>query len=589
MPRLGQSSSVRKSVSDALRQSRENNSTPPHLIVRARAGTGKTTTLIEGLKILKGQTSDITPSPQQALVWDSMKLSSNAQTIAFAAFNSSIAEELRRRVPAGCEAMTMHQMGGRAVRSTYRRVFTDDKGARVQDFVCEILGKDFWELRKQQPTLFGTVSQIVGLCKMNLINGEREELDQLISHYGVDLDEISTDIYSLVPRVLELCKDVQRDGRMDFNDMIWLPVVLRLPVTRYDLLLVDEAQDLNRAQQELAKMSGRRLIFVGDDRQAIYGFAGADSDSLPRLAKDLAQNHHCVVLPLTVTRRCGKVIVEEAKKIVPDFEAHESNGEGKVSYRRMDAVEPPNTVQQDASNYASHVGSGDVILCRVTAPLVQECFKFIKAGRKANIQGRDIGAGLVSTVNRVMKDWHCEDKKLMTVEQKQAQEMSDFMIRIAEWRDGELRKELAKKTPSDSRMIALCDRHDCLIAFAEESKTVSEMIFKIQDLFTNDKHGIGIRLSSIHKAKGLEWKRVFLLMPEGASIPHPMAKTKWQKDQEYNLLYVAITRAIEELVYVTGGKALPKKSATKPAPEVKSTVAKKPAKVKKPSTKKVKK
>ena len=49
----------------------------------------------------------------------------------------------------------------------------------------------------------------------------------------------------------------------------------------------------------------------------------------------------------------------------------------------------------------------------------------------------------------------------------------------------------------------------------------------------------------------LEAKRVFLLQPEGATIPHPMAKTARQREQEYNILYIAITRAIEEFVYVS--------------------------------------
>lgn len=73
---------------------------------------------------------------------------------------------------------------------------------------------------------------------------------------------------------------------------------------------------------------------------------------------------------------------------------------------------------------------------------------------------------------------------------------------------------------------------------------------KITEMFTDDKNRPGVRLSSIHKAKGLEAERVFLLEPEGASVPHPMARSKQAKEQEYHLRYVAITRAINELVFV---------------------------------------
>ena len=61
----------------------------------------------------------------------------------------------------------------------------------------------------------------------------------------------------------------------------------------------------------------------------------------------------------------------------------------------------------------------------------------------------------------------------------------------------------------------------------------------------------GVLLSSIHKAKGLEADRVFLIEPEGAPVPHPMAKQDWEIEQEWNLRYVAITRAKKELIYVS--------------------------------------
>jgi superfamily I DNA/RNA helicase len=122
---------------------------------------------------------------------------------------------------------------------------------------------------------------------------------------------------------------------------------------------------------------------------------------------------------------------------------------------------------------------------------------------------------------------------------------------LEDWLHKEQTKENSKRNPSDTRLIALQDRHDCLIAFCEDQTTVAGVVAKIESVFTDDKNGTGIRLSSIHKAKGLENKRVFLLEPEGATVPHPMAKSKWQVEQEWNCRYIAITRAIEELIYVS--------------------------------------
>ena len=54
--------------------------------------------------------------------------------------------------------------------------------------------------------------------------------------------------------------------------------------------------------------------------------------------------------------------------------------------------------------------------------------------------------------------------------------------------------------------------------------------------------------STIHKAKGLEKDNIWILRPE--LMPHPMAKSAADKQQEINLCYVAITRAKKTLNYV---------------------------------------
>ena len=210
--------------------------------------------------------------------------------------------------------------------------------------------------------------------------------------------------------------------------------------------------------------------------------------------------------------------------LVPDFEAHPDNGPGTVL----------RAAYKGDGNYHTLATGGDMVLCRVNAPLVSECFKFIKDGVQANIQGRDIGQGLISTVTRL-----------------KASDVPDLVGRLSDWLHAEERKENAKRNSNPARLIALQDRHDCLLCFTNEAQSIAEVVSKIEQMFTNDRTTPGIMLSSVHKAKGLEADRVFLIEPEGASIPHPMAKSDWQRDQEMNLRYVAITRAAKVLVYVS--------------------------------------
>lgn len=567
-------------------QPNRKNGQPPHVMVRAGAGTGKTFTLVVGLcwafrnrvkglweKLVSKLGFDPVPSPQQQAVWDEMRESYNARSVQFCAFNRSIVKDFEQKWgwlidvlnDAGIKLQfrTMHSTGLYPVRKTFNLGAGEQtiNKYRVQEIICELLGTDIRVLRASNPLLLEATEELVGLCKLNLskplaptlygpsdnptiYDPWADELDRLVAHYDVDVEDdrgksYRNEIYQLVPRVLEHCKDVKRDMCIDYNDMVWLPVVLDLPVWQHDLLLVDESQDLNRAQQELAKKAGRRLIFVGDSRQAIYGFAGADSESMNRLARDLANTDRDVVeLPLTVTRRCGKAIVKEANTVVEDFHAHESNPEGKVSRanypirytgRGVDARAEELPLEQ---TYIPQVQDVDYIISRVNAPLVKQCFKFLKLGRKASIIGRDIGQGIIKTI-----------KKL------EATGVPELVAKVTDWLQHELAKEQAKRHPSEARLITLQDKADCILCFCEGATTVEGVLQRVESIFT-DETKVGVRLSSIHRVKGMEAKRVFFIRCKAAPCPHPMAKSSWQKEQEMNLLYVGITRAIEELVYV---------------------------------------
>lgn len=502
---------------------------PPHLIIIARAGTGKTTTMIEGLKYMKGLMTKIIPSAQQQAIWDELLKSRGVRFICATAFNRSIATVLKTKVPSGVDAKTVHGLGFSAVNKKFKLKEKDGVDGNLPSLLmveqCPNWDALSWEERDTYST---TVPKLVGLTKANLMDPTWDNLDQLCSAYDIDTNGRTSAVYDLVTKVIQVSKDPELIAKrrvIDYNDMVWLPVVLNLPVWVYDVLLVDEAQDLNRAQQALIMKAGRRLILCGDPAQAIYGFAGADCKSLPRMEKTLAATPAGVkMLDLNMTYRCGKKIVKEAQRFVKEFQAHESNPEGSViqlSYK-----------EEDWNNYRQSVRAGDMILCRTNAPLVSACFRFLKEKRKAIIQGREIGAGLIKLI-----------KKL------RAKTIEELAERLQAWYDFECKKEESKKFPSEARLITLADRRDCINCFIEESTTVQEVIETIDKMFA-DTDEPSILCSSIHQAKGLEAPNVFLLTPPEIPFPHPMAKTAEAMEQEYNLRYVGVTRAINRLVYV---------------------------------------
>lgn len=519
--------------------------TAPHIVVKALAGTGKTTTLIEGLRPLRNLKPRVTPTEQQQAIWDALAMEP-AQSVCFTAFGKDIAKELQTRMPPRCYASTTHSLGYAAIRQAFS--IGGDRAVnvnRVTRIIEEITGITKRDKTPRWYEVAHHTSRLTALVKQNLIPLDDEDehdlaavyrvLDDLCFNYEVPVrDEWKDEIYQLVIKVVNRCKDVAKDKCVDWNDQIWIPVIMGLKLYKYDLMVVDEAQDLNQCQQALVRRMARRLVICGDPRQAIFAFAGADSQSMPRLEGELSKTKRgCLSFPLTMTRRCGKRIVQEARKFVPEFEAYEENPEASIRY----AVFPKGERVGNPNDYISEVAPGDMVLCRCNAPLIRECYRLLRRGVRARVLGRNVADGLVTFIRRT-----------------NAGSIPHLRQCLAEWYSSEYTKEMAKSDPNYNHLANLLDKVQCIEVFIgnQEIESVWQLLNAIEAMFGEH---LGdedyVRLSTIHKAKGLEARRVWFLMPRGAQCPHPAANTDWQKEQELNLCYVAITRAIEELIFVS--------------------------------------
>ena len=222
-----------------------------HLILQARAGSGKTFTITYILSFLTGL------------------------KIAFAAFNRHIAKELQSRVPDGVSAFTLHSFGFAQVKRWNPRVQLDEYKLEgiIDEYVAEDDNSDY---------IKAATRRLVELCKYNLIDGTNEaELDDLVIRHNIDLNDHTSQVYTIVPQVIAASK--ARKNVIDYTDMLWFVAAHNIPVETFDVFIADEIQDFNPLQQHIAmKAIGKtgRFIGVGDDRQAIYGFAGASVDSM---------------------------------------------------------------------------------------------------------------------------------------------------------------------------------------------------------------------------------------------------------------------------------------------------------------------
>lgn len=477
-----------------------------HTIVEARAGTGKTFTMIEALK----------KAPRN--------LSS-----CFVAFNKSIADELATKVPQHSRACTLHSLGNTAIRSAgFKPTLDSYKSYKI---IEELYGKHIHR------SIISALAKVTSYAK-NTLKSELtpERLKELAFESGVD-DRLGPDMLAGIPEVLR--ESAEQTHTIDFDDMIWLPIVNDLPLPQFDLLAVDESQDLNRVQQQLAMRAGRRIILVGDPFQSIYAFRGADSDSIANMEKYLGETPLGVdAYPLTVSRRCPKQAVALVRRLVPDFEALPDAMEGDI-------------LTGSTEDLFDSVADGDMILSRVNAPLLSLAYRLLRKDIPCKVQGRDIGEGLRLLIAKIEPDHNASINTLLS--------------KAHDWEQREQSRILsAYKYGVEAKLSVLQDRFDCVRSLSEDCKTVGDIAARIKSLFADvsnkDSKGL-VLLSSIHKSKGLEADHVWVAEP--SKVPHPMAKTASDMDQERNLAYVLGTRfkqtitflgEVPEIYAYTGGK-----------------------------------
>lgn len=472
--------------------------TDQSLIIQAVAGSGKTTTIVEACKRI----------PEN-------------KSVLFLAFNKAIVDELKTRLPAGIHTRTFNSSGWGAWRRFTGKKFINIDANKNRKIAKNLMG---WEEYKLYSSF---VSRMVGLAKsMGLTpDSDFSQWSDLAYRHNVYPDSECARFdkgIEYAQMVLQASID-QADHNCDFDDQIYMPWLRDASFPKYDFVFIDEAQDTNGVQAQLLRRmlkKGGRLIAVGDRAQAIYGFRGADAAAMD----NIQSTFNCLELPLSVTYRCAFEIVAEAQKWVPEIEAPDAAHSGEVRTLESYWIENFSGASEAAS---------EAVLCRNNAPLIEIAYQFIARGKGVNFLGRDLGKGLVKLVDNM-----------------KARDLEDLEVKLENWLDRETEK-LIKKDREDQAEI-LRDRVNCIHIFinnlSEDDRTVGDLKRAIEELFNQNNRGI--TLSSVHKSKGREWDNVYILDFD-KYMPSKWAKRDWQKVQERNLIYVAITRAKFNLTYLS--------------------------------------
>ena len=428
--------------------------TDQHMIIEAKAGSGKSTTL-------------------EWLITTTFSVP--IKTMLLMAFNKSIAKELQNRLYTGdgnpipkAKASTLNSFGYKLARRAYGRPkeITSRKisilAQELFPFKKEDQGKiplkgdALKERVKRNRKMVKFLQKTIDKIKVNL--SAIDEYRDIVEKYKISVEEELEPedlelFYKTIPILLE--KNIEsavNKEMMDFNDQIYLAVVKAyqqdtgkqlltanasrmLKEIKYilvDVLFVDETQDLNRAQQQMALRTvgdKGRLIAVGDRFQSIYAFSGADSQSMDKLYDMLSGTPRgCVVENLSTTFRCPISVVREAQRVLqkmvvteegvpmpvigPDqetIEAAPGADEGEVRVLPEVAVFDPDspyalTEAKDAIPRRDRKGGTHVptmVLCRMNAPIMGAALRLLASGVPVKIVGRDISKKLIDFIDDI--------------------------------------------------------------------------------------------------------------------------------------------------------------------------------------------
>lgn len=472
--------------------------TGANLMVTAMAGCAKTTTL----KLIA---STLPRRPSLAL-----------------AFNLKIKKELEVDFPSHFDVKTLNGLGhGAWNKAVGKRCSLDDK--KLGGIVKELFSRE--KIKDSTSDDFTGIIQLVRRARVMGLVPSDLEVQGILDDSEDSWEAIGDSIYMDVSEMqIYLARQALREsirlaynGVVDFDDQIYMSALFGGLFPKYPVVMVDESQDLSPLNHiQLSRSALSQLIVVGDPRQAIYAFRGADSSSMDTMRQ---LRPAWIDLPLSTTFRCPRLVVQRQQSHAPGFNAHSSNAEGEV--KQLPSWE--HALKSQAA------GQKLAVLCRNNAPLIKTAMRTIRSGKGCTILGREIEKGLT----KLLKD-KCQD----------SDDSLSATQKIYDWSQGEVAK--ARANGKEERVAIVVDKSECLSAILgfDEVKTVRDAAKAIEKMFSSD--NLYITLATGHKAKGLEWHTVLHLDPW--RIPSKFARKALEAgdpipmEQDLNLKYVIETR-----------------------------------------------
>ena len=567
------------------------------LQVVAAAGSGKTTT-ITALVTKLVLVDDLDPSEICVLTF-----ANKAGKVLRERISASLGEACVRKMDMG----TFHGLAGRAIRQLDPKAYPMPKCMNISPQQ----GRDrsipavlqIWRSAVQYGNMPGTNEKSLRCCK--------EDVYAYIRAVGLDVAD-GIDVTTARPRrdpkrYREAWSMVERSkealNAWEFHDLLfsWKKLLTNGLGRKYRVVIVDEAQDNNKIQNEISKLlvgDGGALILVGDARQTIHEWRGAHPHFF-RCSRAKRKE-------LTFNYRSGKSILSLTNNLA-DGKAWSlgspaqctRDSAGKIELHEFDShyLQALTIARQVQSDIEEGFNRSRVVLCRTNGLVATFEAACIEAGLAAKVNGgfsileswdakviidymkaicnRDSKA-LSRVMNRPKRYVPRSFVNLMENEPiSEGEPIWTYLRRLtrraalsrgskgnildmAYWLESTSQASfttipsvvytmLSEEHSEDSRSPQDSDQLMVMRATATAISRYPDLHSFITRMMVIT-HGTAdqyLLLSTIHKAKGQEWDEVFVDSTEGM-LPHFRSRGD-QMEEEERLLYVALSRARDKL------------------------------------------
>ena len=359
----------------------------------------------------------------------------------------------------------------------------------------------------------------------------------------------------------------------DFDDDLWYAAQHADELDwskpkKYDIVLVDEVQDFNKAQKVLLQKlveNGARVVAVGDVNQSMYRFRGADDNAFQDITNMLvgaSSNPENTVKTLTKNFRSKPGIIEFSNKnsVVDNLRAGKEYDPDDPAYISDREVKYDDTISRLGEEMQSlgELKKQTAFIARTNEPLAKAAMDLLKHKIPFVIYGKDIAGETIGLINRVL-NWQ---------KYKSVNDESDLMSFIDELNDfvEDKKEKWGGSARKAGQLKDLLEAQKALVSASSvaEDQLKSPNVDEFKKWLYQRLGGVPenmskrqkaehkkrleeenpVILTTAHRSKGLEFDRVYELTP--SMYPHPRTKLDADFAQEENSRYVAQTRAKDE-------------------------------------------